>query len=193
MLPLTIMTIKVGPALPVARPADQGMGQMENGGIAVQSEAPSPKNPAAIPLKIITAAFILLASGALKAGLIMVFAKVWGEKTVFSKALPFAGLTYVPFGLRNLLQSIAMTFTKAPISHKGLAALAASPADFAVNSAKLSYKLLTRVDIFIIWSAGLLFLLVKDFAKLPKKRAIMAAGIWWGLMVILVLISPAFI
>ncbi len=196
---LAIMILTIIPLTAVSVQTIQGAPEapLTNSRTTMNSDegatAPQDVSPAAIPIGIIGAFIVLGFTWAIKAAFVMGLSRIWGEKTSFLNTLPFVGLTYLPFALRNLLQTLYIAGAKTPIIHKGLSSMLISSGGLIENMTSPAYRALTKIDVFFIWSAFLLFLVMQGFARLPKKRALMAAASWWGILILLAASSAVFI
>jgi hypothetical protein len=98
-------------------------------------------------------------------GLLHLGSTLFGGRGSMSGAMSMVGWAYLPFAVRDILRMIYMLFAGHSIVSAGLSG-------FASGSVFLA-QILSRVDIFFIWSAILLVIGFAASDGLPKGKAIM--------------------
>jgi hypothetical protein len=93
-----------------------------------------------------------------------------GSRSSNTSALNVVGWASLPFGLRALLQGLAVLISKTPIQAAGLSGFVGSE---SAGAAFLG-PLLALVDIFLIWHFILLLVSARPLSKLPRSRAWLA-------------------
>lgn len=125
----------------------------------------------------------------LKTAFFYLLSKVWESKVGFLTLFSSMGLVYLPFFLRNILQSSVMLSTGKWIQHQGLSALVASsdPASWST----VGYALLSKIDLWVLWSLLLLFVALRVSVGLSGKRAVLLTAVYWALVMAMVATSSA--
>jgi hypothetical protein len=91
-------------------------------------------------------------------------------------------LAFVPYGVRDLVQSAYMTLADTYVRHPGLSSFAA-PKD-PLASGGIVYGLLGLADIWTAWATVLLYVGLRFGIGLERKRAVIA----WGVFIAAVLV-----
>jgi hypothetical protein len=123
----------------------------------------------------------LLAGIVFTALIFFVAGKVWTAAANYRAFLSMTALAFVPYGLRDLVQTAYMTLADTYIRHPGLSSFAA-PKDPLVPGG-IVYGLLGYADVWTLWATGLLYVGLRSGIGLERKRALIA----WGVFVALAL------
>jgi len=111
-----------------------------------------------------------------------------GSRSSNISALNVVGWASLPFGLRGLIQGLAVLISKTSINAAGLSGFVGSES----AGAEFISPLLALVDIYLIWHFILLLVAARPLSKLPRTRAWLAV-----LFTILILLAlqavPGFI
>jgi hypothetical protein len=125
----------------------------------------------------------LLASILFTSLFFFVAGKVWTAGAGYRAFLSMTTLAFVPYGLRDLLQSAYMTLTNTYLQHAGLSVFAA-PKD-ALTSGGIMYGLLGFIDVWTIWATALLYVGLRYAIGLTGKRALIAWGVFVAVVVLM--------
>jgi hypothetical protein len=124
----------------------------------------------------------LLAGVLFTALVFFVAGKVWTVAATFRAFLSMTALAFVPYGVRDLVQSAYMTLADTYVRHPGLSSFAA-PKD-PLASGGIVYGLLGLADIWTAWATVLLYVGLRFGIGLERKRAVIA----WGVFIAAVLV-----
>jgi hypothetical protein len=115
---------------------------------------------------------------------------IFRNKTKYSKILTIVVISAVPVLVSNLVNLFYTLFTGKMIIHQGLSGLVASGNVFAYSS-NLLYMILSRVDIFILWSLILLIIGIAISCKMKVWKSISIVLIVYILSIILVITTSS--
>ncbi|MGC9398664.1 MAG: YIP1 family protein [Anaerolineae bacterium] len=133
------------------------------------------------------------------AGVIYLAGVFFGQNSAtFGATFALTLWTWVPHGVRNVVQSAAMLVTRNPIYNQGLSGLVMDNVPPSMTSFQryiipsMSQRLwgafLGQIDVYLIWQLGLMVLGVRAFTKLPRVKAILVTvGAWLVIAVLNVL------
>jgi hypothetical protein len=123
----------------------------------------------------------LVASVLFTALFFFVAGKVWTTGAGYRAFLSMTTIAFVPYGLRDLLQSAYMTLANTYLQHPGLSVFAA-PKD-ALTSGGILYGLLGFGDVWTLWATALLYVGLRYAIGLTGKRALIAWGVFIAVVV----------
>ncbi len=97
-----------------------------------------------------------------------------GSRASNTRSYNLAGWSFIPLGVRYIVQILAMLFTKTLVSSPGLSGFIAGEAS---GAAAFFSALMGLIDIYFIWQIVLLFIGVLPLSGLAKSKAWMATAI----------------
>jgi hypothetical protein len=106
-----------------------------------------------------------------------------GRSSRFSQMFRLTVWAWMPHAVRGLVQTVLLFVTRRPIVNAGLASLVTDQNGTAVTVVLAS--VLSRVDIYLLWSLALLALGVVVFTNLPRKKALVATLSIWVMLALL--------
>lgn len=115
---------------------------------------------------------------------------IFRNKTEYSKILTVVVISSVPILISTLVNLFYTLFTGKMIMHTGLSGLVASGDVFAYRS-NLLYMILSRVDIFILWSLILLIIGIAIACKMKVWKSISIVLIVYILSIIVVITTSS--
>jgi hypothetical protein len=125
----------------------------------------------------------LLAGVLFTALLFFVAGKVSTATASFRAYLSMTALAFVPFGIRDLVQTAYMTLADAYVRHPGLSSFAAPKEPLAPGG--IVYGLLAFADVWTFWGVALLYAGLRHGIGLDKKRALIA----WSVFIAVVIVA----
>jgi hypothetical protein len=114
--------------------------------------------------------------------LFFVAGKVSAATAAFRAYLSMTALAFVPFGLRDLVQTAYMTLADTYIRHPGLSSFAAPKEPLVPGG--IVYGLLAFADVWTLWAVALLFAGLRHGIGLDRKRALIAWGVFIGVALV---------
>ncbi len=153
-----------------------------------------------VVIPAVTAVLGVIVGWALWAGVLHLLAIFLGGRSAFSKMFQGVVSASLPNGLRSLFQTIYIVSTHSLIENPGLSGLVPlnmdNPAQMMASRPPIGrvvlHMILSRIDIFTIWSLVLTALAVGTIARLSKRQAfLLVLGVW--ILVTLLILLPSLI
>jgi hypothetical protein len=129
----------------------------------------------------------LLAGVFFTALIFFVAGKVWTVAANYRAFLSMTTLAFVPYGLRDLVQSAYMALADTYVRHPGLSSFAA-PKD-PLASGGIVYGLLGLADIWTAWATVLLYVGLRFGIGLERKRAAIAWGVFIAAVIVMRIVA----
>ncbi len=160
------------------------------GGIIGEPAPEMSRQPTALDILKITGALISLPlTWLLWAGALYLASVFLGRSSGFAAMFRLTVWTWLPYAVRGLLQAIYIWITGQIIVNKGFAGFVMDnnlPQFVTPGPGKLALAgILGRFDIFLIWNLALLVVGLMAFTKLPRRKAIVAILVIWGVLSLL--------
>ncbi|HHX44250.1 MAG TPA: hypothetical protein GX714_09740 [Chloroflexi bacterium] len=185
--PGAVSAVPVGPR-GVNMGVDPGRVGMEPGEM-MPMPRPSPLAGLVLPALGSTAGLVV--NWLLWSGVLYVIGTMVGGRNTFGHMLHMIIWTWVPYGVRGILQAGYIWITKEPIAHQGLSGLvAAETASMGVSltpsmGTVVLQSLLGRVDIYLFWHVALVVVGLVTVAHLSQRKALTLALASWVLLTLL--------
>jgi len=147
--------------------------------------------PNAMMISGVISALLALAVGLGISMLILYFGSaLFGASPKGSELWPAVAWTWLPFALRGFVQSAWSLANQALIHYPGLSYLVAT-GDLAADSRNLLFVALSQIDLFSLWHAVLVYILLRVVTRLSNGSALVLT-VFYAIINIALRLLPAF-
>ncbi len=147
--------------------------------------------PNAVMISGAISALLALAVGLGISMLILYFGSaLFGASPSRAELWPAVAWTWLPFALRGFVQSAWSVVNQALIHYPGLSYLVAS-GDLAADSRNLLFVALSQIDLFSLWHAALVYVLLRVVTRLGNSSALVVT-VLYAIINIALRLLPAF-
>jgi hypothetical protein len=206
---LLILLLTVSPLWAAARPSSavtemtnekmemrDGMDPQMLEGMPPQFESPPPAANGLNILKLGGAMLGTIAAWLLWGGALYLSSVFLGRSSSFGQMFRLAVWTWLPYGMRGLVQTVYILMTGEAIVNAGLsgfiipqnaaAMIAPGPGQLALAS------ILGRVDVFMLWHVLLVSVALMAFTSLTRRKALTATLVIWVVFALVGIIPAIF-